>query len=362
MASTYLAFLIQGWFLFDTYPLYLGLFPFLGWLYFEHQSVYPKEQGVQASEKSQGGKKSDNKPLIYGIQVSIGLAILSAIIFFAWLPFRSNSLFLKYTLSLRSGIYEEAYDFLQKANAGYSPYTFFDIRLKAGWELIDAVEKTGEGIRLSPAIPDIYKLTTSGLEEALTRHPNDQQIYYVLGKLYRLGALNLGFGEDLAKAESILKRGLEISPERVDYFNEFLEVLIAEGRAGEAQALMREYAKKIEDPPYSFLFLGHAYLLEGDYNLAVKEYDLARERGYEFWSNETDRRRYLAASEAIGNYENILELSQEYISQNGPNAAIFLDIAIAYKELGEEEKARNAFIEAVKLDERYKEYSDFFGA
>ncbi|MBI3088707.1 MAG: O-antigen ligase family protein, partial [Candidatus Colwellbacteria bacterium] len=71
LASTYLAFLTQGWFLFDTFPMYLGLFPFLGFAYFKYERI----NGANSKEQAANSGKVVPATWTYGLALILILLI-----------------------------------------------------------------------------------------------------------------------------------------------------------------------------------------------------------------------------------------------------------------------------------------------
>ena len=145
----------------------------------------------------------------------------------------------------------------------------------------------------------------------------------------------------------------------MEYVNELAEVLIAAGRFNEAEAIVLEHLRQVP-PPLSSVIAGHLYFVGEKYNLAAEEYEKARKEGYEFWRKDGDYGRYLVANEELNNYDRILSMSLEFLEHRGPDSLAWFNVAVAYKNLDNEEKAVAAFREAVKLDPQYLEYEEFF--
>src|SRR3989338_11007398 len=78
-------------------------------------------------------------------------------------------------------------------------------------------------------IKRLYELMAPELERFIEAKPYDPQMYYVLSRMYRLGSNQLGF-DDLDKAETVLKKAFQYSDRRVEHYNEFAQVMIAQGK------------------------------------------------------------------------------------------------------------------------------------
>ncbi|MDP2650668.1 MAG: O-antigen ligase family protein [bacterium] len=277
LASAYLAFLVQDMALFDTYPLYLGLFPLLGFIYFTYESGRGK-MGEAVSHPPTRFQKtlSGRGPSAYvTLSALIAVALLTSF-YTVWLPYKANSLVVKFYNQLAAGQYGAAQEALDRSTNVNSPYTWLDSRKNSGWvfiNLLGALE--GDKSRLNETnyrpLVELYRFNTARLEEALAYRPLDQQIYFLLGKTYRLGAEVLGQTGDLAKGEVAIQKGRAISPDRAEYVNELVKIWIDEGRFNEAEALLREHQARVKpDPPDAHAALGHFYFFVGGYDLAMQ--------------------------------------------------------------------------------------------
>ena len=358
LASTYLGFLAQGWFLFDTFPMYLGLFPLLGFAYFRYERT---RENTNRQQNEQTGNKM-NKALpaawVYGLALTLILITPYLIYKTVWQPYRANSLIFKYQGYLNGGGFREAAVFLREASKIDSPYTNFDVGNQSAWNLLYVLDKPLPEQSRDDA-HEVYKLVVEREEKSLQYRPLDHQVYYVLGRLYRYGYQNFGNPEYLTRSETFLKQGRAISPKRVEYVNELADALLLQGKREEAENLVKEHAQSI-GPPYSYKFVGSLYFVLGNYDLALAEFKKAEAAGLTFWENQVEYSRYVFAGQQTGDYEAILRLSEQYIAKRGPDADVFFNQAVAYHYLGNKDEARKAYLKAVNLDRSYEQYSSFF--
>ncbi len=363
LAATYLAFLIQDLFLFDTYPLYLGLFPFLGFLYFGYESGKSKERAGLSTTRL-GKVLGERNPATYLVLILLLAATFYLTIHTVWRPYKANSLIIDFYNYAKIGKYAEAQRFLDQATQFKSPYTWFDNRKNSGWIFLSALDRVeSEGVEETAREPfiNLYKFITVKLEEALAYRPVDQQIYYVLGKTYRLGVGVLGQSDDLVKAERVLQKGRGIAPDRAEYINELATVLVDQKRFDEAETLLKEQQARVGlSPVLAHAALGHLYFLEGNFSRAMEEYDEAKRLGYPFWESDQAYNRYIFVSDQFRAYEKILQVSKEFIENRGSDGDAWFNIALAFKKLGQDKDAASAFREAVKLSPQYSQYQDFF--
>ena len=75
LSSTYFAYLIQGLFLFDTFPLYLVLFTFLAFVYFEYQSIYPSKM-LDVSENERRSRNYNHLNRNKYILITVGFFVV----------------------------------------------------------------------------------------------------------------------------------------------------------------------------------------------------------------------------------------------------------------------------------------------
>lgn len=365
--SIFLAYFLQGLFLFDILPIYLGLFPFLGFLVFQYNSIYrvKKEEPFNAAQDRQKKKNNfDNKAPLY-ILIPTACLVLFVIYTTCFIPYKANALALRFYAFAGNGIYKEAKSLLEQSYAIKSPYIFWDVRKRTGWQLVNVLED-GLNDTTSPddvqTIKEIYDFITPELERFVENKPYDPQVYYVLGRMYRVGSEKLG-QNDLDKAENVLKKSLNYSQYRIEYFNELARVLILQGKFEEAENLIKDYIKNINaggDNPFPYLTMGHLYFVEERYDLAMPEYQKAKERGYEFWWNPEEYARYLLTAEKLEDYQKVVDMCQKYLENIGPSADTFFNLAVGYRELEDYEKAEEFFLKALELNSELEEYRIFF--
>ena len=350
-AGTYAAFLVQGFFLFDTLALYLGLFPFLALLYFESGGA--NEAGT-------------NLPVLrveYRVYVLFGGAALTLALayFLVFLPWRANYLLHEFFNYANAKNYDLAGLMLEKSLAVGTPYISFEAKRQAGWVLLSALSTDDDSSR-SAALQRLYIFEVRELERGLLERPSDQQIYYLAGAANRLGYEKSGQTELLTRAEEILKLGRERSVDRAEYVDELARVLVLAKKYVEAEALVREHSARVagNDEALPHVALGHLYYVEEKYREAAGEYAAAKEKGHNFWENDIEYERYATANEKIENYDAIAEMAGEYLKNRKENPTVLFSLASALRNIGETERALEYFNRAAGLDPRYEEFRYFF--
>ncbi|MEX2033358.1 MAG: tetratricopeptide repeat protein [Candidatus Colwellbacteria bacterium] len=353
LASTYLGFLVQGWFLFDTFPMYLGLIPLLGFAYFKYEETIgdAKRRGASAQKPLSGSR-------FYILALT--LLVLTPFLIFknVWQPYRANQLIINFNQNLYAGNYKKAANSLEAASQINSPYTNFDVGNQTGWIMLYFLDNQLPASS-KETIKNIWQQVVAREEASLGYRALDPQAYYVLGRLYRRGYDQFGDPANLVKAAAILEEGRKLSYDRKEYVYDLADVLLIQGKPDEAERVIEEYASRIP-PPYSYLVTARFYFLEKKYDLTIENYKRAETTGYPLWTEDSDYIYFMAAAEKLKDYQAILKVSQEYITYRGPAAKAYFNQAAAYYYLGDKVEARRAYLKAVALDRSYEQYASLF--
>lgn len=369
LASIFLAYFVQGFFLFDVPEVYFGLFLFLAYLvYQDTRSPEGKPSASYGADKvpfdTAQGKQNTRYKLQTPILVAAG--VFSAFVIYAasFVPYKANAAVFQFFRFSENKLYERSEPFLRESFNIKSPYTYWEVRKRAGWQLSNVFEY--EVSEKTPpeqieALKELYPFITEELERFIEARPTDPQVYYVLGRIYRIGYEKLGY-DDLDKAEAVFQKAILLSGLRVDYFNEYAKVLVLQGKFEEGEKLVRDYVARVDFYEYfPHTTLGHFYFIAEKYELAFEEYKKARALGYPFFEVEPEYARYLFVAENQGDYQAIVDIAKLFLERWGPDADTYFNIAIGYLNLEELEKAREFFLKADELKPgKYDEYKSFF--
>ncbi|OGZ18317.1 MAG: hypothetical protein A2Z68_00255 [Candidatus Nealsonbacteria bacterium RBG_13_38_11] len=351
LASIFLAYFVQGLFLFDILATCLGLFPFLAFLVFKN------------TKEELSGKNNSRRNAPLFVLIIVGIFSFFVIFTTCFLPYKANAALFNFYNFTENNLYKEAEPFLKESFKVQSPYTFWGTRERAGWQFLKIldyeVDETTNPANLQ-AVKDIYDLIVPELERLAENRPSDQQIYYLLGKIYRLGSEKLD-RDDLEKAVIILEKGFEYSDLRVEYFSELAQVFLSQGKFEEAEKLIKDYVNRVHFQDYfPNLTLGHFYFVAGKYDLAMEQYEKARDVGYNFCEIEVEYSRYMTVAEETQEYQKIVDMAQRHLKEKGSDADTYFNIAVGYFNLGEKEKAEGFFLKALELKPEYESYRSFF--
>ncbi len=362
LASILLAYIIQGLFVFDVFVIYLGLFLLLAFIYFEYQSIYNPE----SEEWRRKEEVYKNKLLVNFVLTVVFLLSFFLLLETVWLPYRANSLALKYYAYLLNGKYEISQSFLEEALSINSPYSRFPIKKRAGWNFWSALKRLKqEDIKKNiKPLTKVYNLVTSELEEGIKSHPFDSQSYYILGEIYSSGYEKLGKQDALYKAETTFKKARNYSRYRIEYAEELSKILLLERKNKEAEDFIKNYVEDIKKTnpgdPFPYVVLGTFYVSDKKYDLAMNAYEKAKKGGYKLWKDPSIFMYYLQAASNLKDYQKIVDVCQERLDNAGPNATTFFDLAVAYLKLGNKQKAKESFNKALELNSKLEKYKKFF--
>ncbi len=354
LASVFFAYFLQGLFFFDTFASSLGLFPFLAYL------VYLNPKSEILNQKQIQNSKFKTRKLVL---VAAGGFSLFLIYTTVWMPWQANAAALQFYARTEAGLYQKAKPFLEKSFAIRSPYTYWEVRKESGWQFLrileDRVDQTTPPQDIQ-AISEIYDFIVPELENFIENRPYEPKMYYVLGRVYLSGFEKLG-RNDLGKAEIILKKALNYSDLRKEYFEELKRALILQGKFEEAEKALQNYIKRVDFYDYyPYLTMGHFYFEAENYEQALWQYEEARKINYDFCQIPAEYSRYMLSAERAGKYQRVVDMGQTCLEKWGPDADIYFNIAVGYFHLGEKEKAREFFLKAVELNQEYEEHQNFF--
>ena len=354
LAAIFLAYLIQGFFLFDTLAVYLGLFPFLAYLVYLNSNFQFPISNFQIPNKLR-------------FFILVGAGIFSSFLLYTTVvvPWRANNLAWQFFNLTEQGLYKETKPYLEKAFSISSPYTSFELRKMTAWQFMSILEeKVSEKIELSKIneIKDLYDFLAPEFEKLIEARPSQPSNYHVLATINLLGFEKLG-KTDLEKGEKLLKKAFNYSDLRMEYFNDLAKILLLQGKFEEAEKIIKAYTERMpkEWGAYvPFTTLANFYFEAEKYDLALEYYDKASKVGFQIEKNEAIYPRYMLASEKTGNYQRIVEMAQKYLEIKGPSADTYFNVALGYFYLGDREKAKEFFLKAVELNPEYEQYRQFF--
>ena len=359
LAATFFAYFLQGLFLFDSFATFLGLFPFLAYLIYLNSKF-------QIPNSKQAPNPKLQIPNKFQTAILVGVAAFSIFVIYTTviIPWRANAAALQFYTHTDAGFYKEAKPFLEKSFSVKSPYTYWEVRREASWQFLAILEdqvQEDTAIKDIQVIEEIYDFITPELERFIAQKPQDSQMYYVLGRIYLAGFDKLQ-RDDLGKAEAVLRKALNFSDLRKEYFEELKRALIWQRKFEEAEKLLQGYLERVDfHDYYPYLTMGHFYFETEKYEKAIEQYERAKETGYDFCQILAEYSRYMFSAEKTGLYQKVVDMAENCLEKTGPNADAYFNIAVGYFHLGQKEKAAEFFLKALELNPvEYEEHKDFF--
>lgn len=350
LLAVYVAYIVQSLILFDTLPVFLGLFVLLGFIYFKtnEDSIFiPNNHNHQINK---------NSAIFFSTLIISTIFIVFFEIQSVFIPIYGNRFLIDSAKAFEFKDYKGQQILVDKLFSFQSPYLYPSIRRMVGWDFGGKVLDKDISLEDREVVLNLYNKIIPELENWLEYRPVDQQAYYVLGTSYRFGFEKLGLQDALAKAETVFKKALNYSATRIEYIDELGQVLTLEKKFNELDALMKNFASQIDPKdPYRYLSLGHSYFMQGKYDLAMEEYEKARSLGQQFWANDRDYYRYLQAAQQSKDWQKVASVSEEYLKNRGEDATILYNLAVAYYYLGDKAKTKEYFEKAVVLDPNFEQ-------
>ena len=361
LLSFYFAYLSQAIFLFDTFPMYLGLFPFLGLLYFETDSFLKKDTKLK--------KEIFCLPNYLSLPAKILIFLLTTFLLIecVWLPYKSN----RY-LRLYIGAYSQALNpkknthldpkklltlatnYFDEALKINSPFTLTDVQKRGGWTIISHINQI-EKLKDSKEFEILSQKVIEELEKANHKHPYDPQIYFILGKIYFFEAFDLKKKEFFEKAERILKKGLEFSPRRPSYLVGLAQVYISQDKYQEAGKVLDRYTKEVEPSRWGLhRVLGEIFYALRQYKKAEKKYLEAIDAGWQFWKNRLDFEKMILAFAKTNNWNQVVSCYKKYLEFHPKDALGWYNYAVGLQQIGRLKEAQEALNHALELNPKLK--------
>ena len=333
-----------------------------------------KSQQLKASSfaEATADKEKKSKNIKIKLQktmlITAGFISLFSIYTTVFLPYAASASAIQFMAGTEQGYYKKVIPFAEKTFNINSPYTYWELRKRVGWQTLFALDGgnkfTDQEVK---DLGELYDFVVPELERFVQNRPFDPQIYYVLPRIYRLGYEKLG-KDDLQKAYALLEQSFDYSDLRFEYYNEMARVLLVEGKFSEGEKLLKDYADRIRLTSFDYSsswLMGNYYYVAGEYDLAMQNYVRAGDEGYDFIESDTEYSRYVDTADKTKNYQEIVDMSLKYIDyreqREPPNADVYFNVALGYYYLSKKAEAKEFFLKATELDkEQYQKYEQFF--
>lgn len=344
------AFFIQGIFVFESLPVYLGFFIVIGFMSFLTQG------------------KSFQLPRVASVA-------LLAVMVVAYVPIMYYTNYREYKanrividgIRLQAASPQQAFsmirDGIEYNSAGVQEY-----RLR----LAEFVAGLIQNQRIGPSETLAYVTYVDGeLLKRIDANPHDAASYLLLARHYNYSYVL--DPERLYKVEEVVRKGLELSPTRPQFYSElgYANLYIAkqlrgEGKIEEADAYNEKMIESFDKAIQLNDTVAESYinmiivLLASDQREKVQEYfDAMDEKGL-IYKTESVLQRMANAAVAGNSYDWSVRLYTMLIELQPNNPQYLIGVALSYANLGKNEEAITAALKVKEFGAEYAVQSDEF--
>ena len=349
LISTLVAYMIHNSFIFDTSANYIMFFLVLGFINF----LSPLARQSSQSSATYESKKDSLLANIIGMILAI--AVIFSIYKFEVVPAKANYATTRAIIASWSGNHDLAFDKFKKAMS-YDTFGKYEIRHRYNQYILELAnrgkvdEKTAQ--RLLVAVENTKK--------NIAESPQDYLPYLYISRSYILLGKNDPNSEynDLALENSL--KAFEISPTFVRTYYEIAQVYL---NKKDYQKAIEWFEKVVELNPevgLSHWYLGITIAQTGDLQWGA---EIIEKSGYDYKSNEADALRMAEIYLRMKNFKKVAEIYEALTKLNPKNPQYFASLAVAYKEIGERDKAIKAAQTASQIDPAFaKEAQNFINS
>ncbi|MBI4117210.1 MAG: O-antigen ligase family protein [Parcubacteria group bacterium] len=347
LISALVAYAIHNAFIFDTAANYIVFFLAIGFINFlTIRGPKPAPENLKA--------KISLKASAFGLILAV-LAGFS-IYYFEIVPAKANYATTRGIVASWAGDNDLAFEKFSKAMS-YDTFGKYEIRHRYGQYILEktnpvsAIDKKNQA-RLFTAIENIKKNAEESPQDYLP-YLYLSRIYIVLGKSDPASPYN-----DTALEYSL--KAFEISPTFVRTYYEIAQAYL---NKKDYQKAIEWFGKAVELNPevaLSHWYLGITTAQAGQFQ---KGAEIIEKSGYGYKSNEVDALRMLDIYARLNDFPKIAEVYEALIKLNPKDPQYHASLAVAYKQIGEKEKAIKEAEAAAKIDPSFaKEAQDFINS
>lgn len=205
----------------------------------------------------------------------------------------------------------------------------------------------------------VYEEVESEMEKSMQENYLDFRHFLFAGELYLASYRTTGDAAKLERAAAILEKAIQLSPNNQQGYWQAADVKLAQGRKDEALSFLK---KAVEINPqvalaHWYLFLG--YKFAGQYEAALGElYKADQAGGFNWRDNKDNADKVIEVYRILGldpslinkNAEEMLKSMLKLVETDSENFNAWFNISVAYANLGQYDKAREAAQKVVELN------------
>ncbi|MEK7659306.1 MAG: O-antigen ligase family protein [Patescibacteria group bacterium] len=349
LISALVAYMIHNFFIFDTSANYIMFFIVLGFINLLTVA------NNQISAVSSIAVKSKNI-LANFVGTILMIAIIFSIYFFEIIPAKANYTTTRAIVASWNGNHDLAFEKFKEAMS-YDTFGKYDIRHRYGQYILEQGTRQGQvdqktKERLLVAIENIKKNAEESPEDYLP-YLYISRSYILLGKEGPNSPYN-----DLALENSL--KALEISPTFVRTYYEVAQAYLNKKDLPKAIEWFERVVELNPQVPLSHWYLGITYAQAGQLQRGAR---IIENSGYNYKSSEVDALRMSEIYFRMKNFHKIAEVYEALIKLNPKDPQYHASLAVAYREIGERDKAIKEAQTAAQLDPAFvKEAQDFINS
>ncbi|MDO8601251.1 MAG: O-antigen ligase family protein [bacterium] len=305
------------------------------------------------SNKEEEFHKNERKPLNL---ISI-LVVLIPMIFIFWVgnikPLIANKYIIK---MVGAGTIQEFGSSFQKSLDTWMEK--YETREQATQKLI----KAGATLtNLSQKDKEIFAKAYEEVESEMTKSMEENYLdfrhFLFAGELYLASYRITGNTVKLEKAEVILEKAIQLSPNNQQGYWQMTDVKLAQGKKDDALSLLKKAVELDQRVGLAHWYLFLGYKIVGQYEDALGELYKSNRGGFNWRDNKDNIEKVIEVYRALGlnpslineDAQEILKNTLKVVEADPKNFNAWFDIAVSYANLGQYDKAREAARKVVEL-------------
>ncbi len=354
LLAIFVSYLIHNSFIFDTFVNYFMFFLILAWLNF---LVYT-ESKIENQNKEKGFEEAAEEP-----KTKPGIILVFIMLIFLVLTiFKTNIKPAIANYTTTRAIVASWHKQHQRALEKYKEALSYDVPGK--------MEIRNRFAKYALAFVNYNSVSVEEKKERLqlaidymkkneVENPLDYLPKLFLGRLYTILGHLTNNTEDYDKSIKVLQSALKFCPTNQRLYFEI----------GQAELLKKDYDNAIKafeqavelNPNISlpYWYLGVAYSESGEVEKGLQIINKAVAKGYNY-HNVDDLLRLVGIYLKIKDYDEIIKLYQEAIRLKPNDAQLYASLAVAYKEMGDYNKAFAAAKKAGEIDPSFQKEAEEF--
>ncbi len=338
------AYLVQDLFIFDTLNTYLPLFVFFGFLGFHLRASAVNPESTQRARFT--------RPILLPIFACAILIIISGLVYFINVRPTLASMYGRNAfLQTTAGRYDDAFALFEK-NFALGTYVSENTTIALTHLMVSSRFPREEFIRF-------FDLAEREVLRAQDHHPLNVRYRVSLARIYMRRGILFGEHDAFARAESVLKDAVYMSPRKIELYYDLGLTRIFQGDLEGARGYFEEARELHTRFPKSYWFLAVHAILAGDQESAKRNIAEGLFYSKDFtsapsamWLNVVYRR--------FDEYPKQLEILENVVRLYPKNYEFRMVLASAYSMKGYFEEAREEAEEALLINPELKEVVEEF--